>query len=396
MMKNYILIACLSFASCTIPSKEKRNIIEPDSTATYNIGMSIQKELNIRIPEGKYSFYHNTTLYLGRYLFGVNQNKPNIIDIYDITEEKFVDEIVVNENLINDRISGIYVQSLDSIYFCQNSPNAIYLIDSHGVVIDSWDKDDLLIKVKDHDVLSKYKNNFVTFLHQFNPIVHDNRYLYIGIDPQSMYKAIPKLERVGIYDLKNRRWSNFISRYSDLDSNVKGLEYTYDLEQPYILKSDKYIIISYPMEHYIFVYDLQTNEYIKKVPAYSRDVRSFPYPQKPQLMESCQKSWNFRIQTPFYGNLYYHKDSKLYSRVVYHPQGLIDEQGYINNGTNRSASVVILDENLHIVGEVKFDNGSLGVNTYLPTNSGLLIAEQLNTDTIAKYLNYNKVIQFNL
>ena len=392
-MKFLIIICCFFWVSCNFSNEEKTIDISMDSTITYSMSLSVQKKMKIKIPKDKYSYYHSTAIYDGRYFLGVNQNKPNVIDVYDIQEQKFITEIKVNNNILNDRISGIYVQNLDSIYFCQSSPNSIYLINSKGQLINSWDSSDLAIKINHHDILSRYGINFTTFLHQFRPVVHENRYLYIGIDPQNMYKKNPKIERVGVYDLVNKEWVDFISKYSDLASCIDGLEYTYDLEQPYIEKSDKYIVISYPMEHYIFVFDLNTNKYINKFPAYSKEVLSLPYPQKPELMESCQKSWNFRIQTPFYGNLYYHKDKRLYTRVVYYPQELIDSKGYMNGGKDRTASIIILDESFNIIGETKFENGGLGVNTYLPTPTGMVIAEQMVNDT-CDVLNFDKVLQF--
>ena len=96
---------------------------------------------------------------------------------------------------------------------------------------------------------------------------------------------------------------------------------------------------------------------------------------------------------PFYGNLYYHKDRNMYTRVVYYPQELVDSKGYINNGKDRTASVVILDESFNIIGETKFVNGGLGVNAYLPTSTGLVVSEQVANDT-CDFLNYNKVLHF--
>lgn len=58
---------------------------------------------------------------------GVNLNRRNVIDVYDIINQKFCHEIVVNSPYLFDRITGIQVHNLDSIYFCQRSPASIFV-----------------------------------------------------------------------------------------------------------------------------------------------------------------------------------------------------------------------------------------------------------------------------
>ena len=72
---------------------------------------------------------------------------------------------------------------------------------------------------------------------------------------------------------------------------------------------------------------------------------------------------------------------------------MIDGQGYINNGKDRTASVIILDDSFTIIGETKFLNGELGVNTYLPTPTGMVISEQEVNET-NDLLNFNKIYKF--
>lgn len=47
---------------------------------------------------------------------------------------------------------------------------------------------------------------------------------------------------------------------------------------------------------------------------------------------------------------------------------------------DRSASIIIMNNQFEIIGETLFDKGQLGVYSYLPMSDGLLTAPQINND----------------
>ncbi|MBO8477862.1 MAG: DUF4221 family protein [Bacteroidetes bacterium] len=374
-----IILFVILTSACNNLLDNKRLYRPCDVDASYNKNISITKTLNINVPKGMYSGYHSFFLYKNRYFYGVHTNSPNVIDVYDIQNETFLKRIEIDSSLVNDRVSGIYVSSSDSIFFCQINPNRIYLIDSNGYIVNRWLQDDLMIKIADDEYLSRYDITFTTFLGQFRPLVLDN-HIIIGLDPSGMYKVISNIKRVGIYDMVHKKWNKFISKASDVESNISKLGYPYDLEQPYIADGDKCIIVSYPMDHYIYVYSKSNYEFISKVPCYSKYVSYLPYPLPLKQINSCQKNWNFRVQVPFYGAVNYHPEKDMYTRIIYHPQSLIDDNGNVNSGMDRSASIIIMNNQFEIIGETLFDKGQLGVYSYLPMSDGLLTAPQINND----------------
>lgn len=128
-----------------------------------------------------------------------------------------------------------------------------------------------------------------------------------------------------------------------------------------------------------------------KIPCYSQYANDIPSPMRNEQINSCQLNWNFRVQTPFYGPLYYHKEIDMYTRIFYHSQPLVQD-GKINDGENRTSSIVIMDNNFNIVGETIFENGQIGVYSSLALPDGLLVSPQMNVDTL-KVLNYSNKIQ---
>ena len=379
---KYAIIIIYSIYCCACNRHIERKIHSPEIDYEVIDSMSAiisDDTLSINVPEGKFSMYHSTFLYDDMYLYGVNSKRHNVIDIYNIKTCSFCKEITIDDKFLQDRISGIYVNSPDSIFFCQSNPNNVYLIDGDGKLLNHWTEDDLAIRIHNDDILSKYDVNFITFLGQFSPVVYNN-YLIIGLDPAGVYKINKKTKRVGVYNLSNRKWLTFLSNANDVESNISNRGYTYDLEQPYILLGQNCLVISYPMDHYVYVYSLENYQLIKKIPCFSRFSPDLPYPLPLDEINSCQKGWNFRIQTPFYGAVNYHKDIKLYSRIFYHPQNLIDEYGYINDGRNRMASIIIMDDKFRMIGETVFTDGQIGVYSYLNTKKGYIVSPQLNNE----------------
>lgn len=358
----------------------------------YNTEAIISQNLNINVPKDKFSGYHSIFLFRDKLLYGVNNDCINVIDVYDIQDEVYIKDIIVDKEILEDRISGIYVTSPDSIFFCQINPNNIYLVNSNGSIVNHWTQNDLTIKISDDELLSKYDITFTTFLGQCRPLVIGS-HIILGLDPSGMYKTNGNINRIGIYDMNKRQWIKFISKVSDVESNIKDLGYPYDLEQPYISDGRDCIIISYPMDHYIYIYSKSNYELVSKIPCFSRYVSEFPYPVPLDQINSCQKTWNFRIQTPFYGAVNYHPDEGIYTRIIYHPQSLIGKDGNMNDGLDRSSSIIIMNDKFQIIGETLFQNGQIGVYSYLPMSYGLLVSRQINDDH-KSVLNYNNVITF--
>lgn len=391
-MKQVVFYFMLVLTLCSCKNRENKFITAPiQENIHYTTEILPTDSIIIKVPENKFAVYHTKAIYKDQFFFGVHLNQRNIIDIYDIDSAKFYKSIEVDNDALSDRISGLYVQSMDSIYFYQNTPRTVFLIDSTGHILQKWTEERLKISLNDHPELSTFPINLIT-LPIYSPLITGNK-MYLTLDPGGAYKLYPQVERVGVYDLKECKWIGFFSKYEDVEYNKKGYSYTYDLEQPYLTQGSNSIIVSYPMDHYVYVFDPNTNELVKKVPVYSKYATDLPVPLKDKDIDNCQKNWNFRVQTPFYGPLYYHEKEQKYTRVIHHAQPLIDGNGMINNGQERLASIIILDHDLNIIGESLFENGDLGVYAYLPLSDGLYISRQAD-DTYAPFLAFNTKLSF--
>lgn len=353
--------------------------------------IKVSDSITIPIPEGMFSKYHTLAIYQDSLFYGVNIAKRNVIDVYNIKLQQYVYSIKVDNIILSDRITGLFISSPDSIYFCLGSPNAIYLINNSGIVLQSWKDEKLRIdkKTSNHDRLSSI--NFSTFLSPYKPIVIGDL-CYIPIDPLQMYKNGDDLERIGCYNLKDNCWDAFFASTGDLEIDLKKKNFPFDMEQPYTLVVDTLFMVSYPVDQCIYCYSLKSKELVRKVFAESVYVPKV-FTSLAKGVEGCQKEWNYRIQTPFYGPLFYHEKEKKYTRIVHHKQPLINNLGEINDGLERDASILILDSNLVVVGETLFSHGDIGVYSYLPLKDGILVGKQSEHED-QKHLEYNKILRF--
>jgi len=358
---------------------------------TYTYKCKVEKHTYIPIPNNKYSFYHTTAIYNDSLFLGVNLNRRNVIDVYDIINQKFCHEIVVNSPYLFDRITGIQVHNLDSIYFCQGSPASIFLANNKGQVLNIWDKKELKVIDPYYINLQNVTLNFSTFLAMHTPVLFEGN-MYIPFDPSQKYKLGKNMERVGCYNLRKNQWNFFFANTKDLNVDIINRSYPLDLEQPYILKKDSIIIVTYPMDMTIYNYNATTGELISQKEYLSIYADKIAKPQRHSKLNNCQKIWNFRVQTAFFGPLYYHPKIKKFTRIFHHSQSLVNSKGNINDGTERCSSIQIFDENLNIVGETLYSNGALGVNSYLPLSDGLLIGKQTSIDN-EEFLNLNQIIK---
>ena len=384
-----IFTTLFSFLGCKDTNNSPPSIVKNiDTNYSDTYSLKLVDSLIIKTPPQCYSKYHSLALYNDSLIFAVNQHSFNIIDVFDIKKKKYIKSITISEDLLNDRVSGLYIKAIDSIYFCQSSPPEIFLVNFNGNIIDKWSNNDLIIKTKSFPKLSSSQIHFNTYMGTHLPAMSKN-YFFVSTDPKGFNYKYPQIKRIGQYDLLERKWKNFIGGGEEVPFyNLKNC-FPHDLEQPYFLINDSNLLLNYPMDHLIYEYDIISGEFLNAKPAKSRYEISFPSPVKRKDISECQKSLNFRIQTPFYSPLFYHKNLDMYSRVVHFTQDLVGDDGNLNNGQKRISSIILLDKDLNIVGEKIFKDGLLGVNSYIPIGSGFIIGKQTDQEK-DENLSYNK------
>ena len=392
---NFIIILCyiiliiifIVLFSCTTSENTdtlNKLLIAPEVARKNTITLELDTINHIEIPDSiknngyryryRYKFIFNKL-----YFYGINRYNYGIIDLVDLSKQEYIKAIKVDEKSIQGEIGGLYVISKDSLVLFLSQPTAIALIDSIGKIRQLWSKKDLKIEESKHELISKSGWQLTTFLSSQIPFFDtQKKTFHVVIDPFSIYdmEGYSGIERIGVYDLDKKKWNMLYAGAKGVMKEKGKRSYPYDMSHPYHLIKRDTTFVSYPSDHYIYLYNASNGTFLTRKAVPSLHIDTLFLPQTPEIMDDNQQNWNFRIQAPFYGPLVYHSDNRLFTRTAYHKQDLKLAHGELNDGLNRKSSVLIMDEKLNIVGEKVFENGKLGVHGSLPFADGLLIADQ--------------------
>lgn len=209
-------------------------------------------------------------------------------------------------------------------------------------------------------------------------------YTYPNFDPRSklLYMVIPPssfheievndtLPWFGIYSLKKKGWTKFFGPPQGIMSTKGNAYFPLDLSLPYVLLAGNNLYISYPSDHYVYIYDLDGN-FVTSKPASSKFSIPTPSPLELDNLLDRQTAWNYRIATPYYEHISFHDDLKLFSRIYHHEQPLKDLNGKLNDGEGRTQSIIFFNENFEVVGETVVENSQIGGRTGRPTSNGFV------------------------
>lgn len=300
-----------------------------------------------------------------RFLYGYQKGSSDKLQCFDLLTEKHVYTLNLQDSLlVGEGLSSFCVYSTDSIFFEISNFPEIVLVDSMGNTINSW----VLNANKDYILAS--------FLPNHNPGFNSKSgYLFTTMLPIGYFDK-PGFETTPLQAAFDVRGNDIKFFYAPMEGVMKfkgDNYYPADISVPYITLVGEKSIITYPMDHFIYVYNCQDGSFVDKKPGCSSIVKEFPYPLSENEIQKPQEVWNYRIQTPFYEPLFYHSEAKLFTRVIHHPQQLKKANGILNNGSDRTASVIIMDEDLNIIGEHVFKNGTYPIHGGIPLSNGLLI-----------------------
>jgi hypothetical protein len=349
----------------------------------------LAKSIDISIPKLKFSNYNEFAVFNDSLLYCVNIRKPLTIDIYDLINEKFAYEINVPDFFVkSNNVANLFIHTLDSIFFQESYPPSVVLINSEGDLVKRFDTDENIEDfISDSDVPTLY--TFATMFQYRNPVfIPKTNELIMITHPigAELRPGYDDVKRLGIYDIKNYKWKKFFAKPEGIMKTKGNLYYNFDLSIPYLLVVDTLAYITYPMDHYIYVYNINSGELLFKRAGNSKLDVNMPYPLPPSKIEDSQSAWNIRIQTPFYEPLFYNSKLSMFTRNFHFEQELKDENGRLNDGVERKGSVIIFDNELNIVGETIFENGDLGVLKSIPLSDGFLMGDNTfklkNDDTL--------------
>ena len=92
----YILTIATILHACNNVSNKKLTV--PNGVKTdYNTEAVISQSLHISVPENKFSGYNSIFLLKNKYFYGVNNSCLNVIDVYDIQNQSYIQDPLIRK-----------------------------------------------------------------------------------------------------------------------------------------------------------------------------------------------------------------------------------------------------------------------------------------------------------
>jgi len=371
-----IILSLMLFFSCEKFKKDDYNElgINPGYGKSINNtgkNITLKDSLSIKLPFSSPVQYLDSYIYNDSLFFGIHNS--NKIDVFNLLSQKHIKTLEFNEYEIGEGIFNVYVKSLDSIYITNYYPPKIHHINYENKLINTISPGTLQLDINNEKVPKNVVNyRFPISLSYQKPSVNNNL-MYIAIEPigASKHSGFRETQRIGVFDLNKSKWLKSICKPEGIMS-LEGVFFNHDLMNPFFVRVEQKLYVTYPMSHYVYIYSLDGDLIDKKLVS-SSFIEETPTSLNKNDFEDKQKAWNYRIQTPFYGPLFYHKKAGVFSRIFHQEQNLYKIKGILNDGSKRKGYVLYFDKNLKKIGEYEFKDAKLGIGKVTPFDDGLLI-----------------------
>lgn len=372
---SIILFTLFLFLGCkkqkdAFPVNNKLNfkIIDSDSLVSSEFILSYPFTVNL-YNENKQSFIIGSDNYSNKLEIINLSNKE--ISIFDFHSPNFLKDKIIADDF--------YMHAMDSIFILSAENNKIMLIDSLGYVNTTIN-------------LNSASNDFqgdsffsISFESRRNIVFNEkkNQLVLRSIPPLDWHTSSEFYNKpiFSIFDIKKNKFIKSFGKFPEHYSEG-NLYFPSDNQFSFYLNfEENFYIISHRREHYLYKYNLITDELIKKIPVKSNFLNSFDL--IPRTVD-VQKMMNSLTKDGSYTNFLYNENKKQYYRIVTHNQDLKNPtNGKLNHSiNNRSFSIIVLDENLDVIGEAFFENAPFHYLHLVPHKDGILTfyKDEINED----------------
>ncbi len=346
MKKIHIGFVLFLLFACTKEYKLESPVCHPIENG--NIELLLRDTILVPVPDKKPSRHRHHRIKVENeelMYYGLSlQNNVLTLDKYNLTKKKFIEAIEFEQSAL--KLPGNFDVYKDEILVSFEYPPALFRFEKNG-------------KLKEKYSFQESENQKQEFLFEnlesshFPEMTAVDKVL-LTRNPVDFWTIEDKknIQYFSVFDLKNHTEKTFGSPEGVYTEN--DIEYPYILSFPYKLLTEKFVILSFPLDWNIYLYDRQTSTLVKKVCASSKFFKKLNMPDKLwAYSDESQLEVNHLITTGSFEPLSYHADLRMYSRIVAHPQDLKNANGELNSDLNRTYSLQIFDENLQIRDEVK-------------------------------------------
>lgn len=397
-------VLSLFFFSCSSDEKYL-NTLNPPSECTYQSiwRLVIKDTLNIETPKQSFPIFEYNQVIDERLLVCYKRGSYKI-EVFDIENQTHLKTISLDPNILG-QIGSFYVHNLDSMFFTKE-PTELLMINQTGQLAKKWQLDNAPInwslthKENENEAPLYYFPNITQSIHGYDKISHR---IFINLTHIDIWYFGERkdFKLHGVFDLENNRWNILYGHLPNIYAIKDGQKvmYPFHLSQPFCLVKGDSSIVSFPLDHYIYVYNNKTGELLSKHCTNSKNIKTLG---KPLAYEAdMQQQANFSITSPHYGQINYHAKAKTYSRLYLHGEELKNQDGTVKRLSDKRLSVIFFNENFQVIGEHFFDKNDeydrLGgtKNHAIALSDGFLAVKKekkMQNDNYLYYCSYLKIV----
>jgi hypothetical protein len=370
-MRNIKLFLVVGLLSSCLFRKDGYEKIDFVEKSNLQISVNLVDTVRFKVDSiSSVSHYYDQVLRIEERIFYLNYNENNHgLYFYDL-ESRRLSHVYFFEK---DGPNGIgnperfYYHNNDSIFFIEyGNVKKLVMANSLGRVINYW-------KIEFPDDMNGYWINGELFYEfKFFPSTSEIGFWISkgNVDSKKFQSTI----KHGRFNLKNKECVFF----GDLPNEFKSANYYpnnyfngYSVDSRFF----SYFLPSHEVHVYNEFGHLERKVTIKS--AYCPDV--IPTFLNSGTDNDIQEEYNYNYTNPFYVKMFSNEGGTFHFRIVKHPMDKLAKDGKMNNFYNRDFSIMILDEELRIIEEMKFEGGvydffqsfSFGNQLFLSLNNPL-------------------------
>lgn len=344
MSKNLIplLLVFTVLVSCSSNSSEQahatKSLIKTDTLLTLALDSTTA---NI----SPFLTYYDDGLSETGYLFSVN-TMSNAMQLYDLDSQRLVRTVrfdVEGERGVG-KLESLFVQDFDNILLFPSQANRIFLVNATASIFEKLE----------YEIPEVYTNAQISSSFFAGTPYLKNGYLTVKTKYPGNYRAITNEELAKVHvayiiDLRARK-SALLPHYFPPDYYAQGMKHV----EFSSVHSPLGAVYSFFGDHHLYYAD-QINQPLQKKEAksqyFNQTIAAFP------ATGDRQDRAQYYAASAHYGSLLYDRYRKVYYRFCY-PEVDIDDIQALRTHVQypQKFSILMLDEQLNIIGETLFDN----------------------------------------
>ena len=329
---------------------------------------------------------NNSTLFTiidGKEYFSFLNTANNSIYFYDFNTKDlgFKLEFKKDGPLGVGSISHYSLLGLDSLYLYSYNTAILYLTDSSGNIHDKFSVESKsseyvrpqlnstrpLIVLKDLIILNSWGSN-KEYYHNMDYIETNFLFHHVDENIRSYKITYPKIYTKGIWGVQ------YYQIFHDFNPDTKSL------------------ILSYPIDDSVYVYDLEKNKLTGHLMNGGEEIKIEPLSvNKKMISIPIMEEVNKQLMQYCYNSVKFHKEKDWYMRILYHPVDIVDiENKHPIKSRFPPQSLIFYDSKFNFLGKFKlpeyeyftgsifFHGDHLYIERLFPENEDLLIFDKFN------------------